>query len=273
MRNAQPGCQREPFIDRVDNNRQRPQRQRVLRSQQANLSRAGDGHVFASFDLGLFDCVHGNDQRFSHRYQMPGYVLRYLVQQMARVRNIFRHAALDMHPSHRQVFAAVGMTNRAGITLPTINVGFEDDAVTHAEGLFIGGDFHDFTGDFVADDARVGNQRIHALVGPDIRAADAGTSDLEQDFILAARGFFDFADADFAGLFEQNGFHDFPLSDSGSGLPFRAIGIFEAVNRLFLHRDAIAGQSGREIVPTTDDQRLNEVFMQMVDIFQNALFQ
>jgi hypothetical protein len=216
VRDAQTARQRQPFIDRIDDDRNGADHQRVLRRQQTDLPGAGDHHVLPGLHLGLLDRVHRNDQRLGHRHQMPGDAGRHLVQQVARMRNVFRHPALDMHAAHGQVLAAVGVADRAWIALAAIDVRLEDDAVAFLELRFVGADFHHLAGDFMSDDARVGDQRIDALVGANVRAADPGAAHLDQHLPVEALGRLDVADQDFPGFLEQYGFHDVFLSQKES---------------------------------------------------------
>jgi hypothetical protein len=93
---------------------------------------------------------------------------------------ILSHTAVYMNAEYVKVGAAVGAADSARIAVTAVQIWINDDFVANLESFWVVlRDGFDDTGKFVADDSRVGYERVGTAECTDIRTADACSFDLD----------------------------------------------------------------------------------------------
>ncbi len=179
MRNSQRTCKRQTFIDRVNDNRNGPDHQSILRGKKSDGTRSCNHKVLSLCQTGAFNGMNRYGQRFNHGKMLPRYIGRYLVNQMTGMKTKLRHPAIDMHTPYGQIFTTVRSLIHAGITFTAIHTGLDDHPVAGRHFSFTPRHFKNLPGNFVTDDPWIGHQGIDSFICGDVRSADPHSVDLD----------------------------------------------------------------------------------------------
>jgi hypothetical protein len=112
-----------------------------------------------------------------------------------------------------QAHAAVGFSLAAGNALPAFEIRENHNRVADLEAVSRFVDRNDFSGQFMPQDAGVGDERMPASIGMKVGSADAHPQQSHEGFPGLWRRGIHFLDVELARLFANDGFHGFLLFD------------------------------------------------------------
>ena len=187
-----------------------PRARAILHRAQADWPGADDERGFARLDGGAAGGMSADAKHFDQGKLLRRHVVGF-VQLVDGDRQPFAHAAVDVDAEDLQALAAVGAAATAGDAGAAVEVGLDGAAVADGEVVLEIGrtQREDFDGQLVAEDARVGEEGLVALVGVQVGAADAHAQDADEG--LAGTGFgrrFGVRELEGEWLLQNDGFHD-----------------------------------------------------------------
>ena len=101
---------------------------------------------------------------------------------------ILAHTPVDVDAEDLEVAAAVGLAPPAGRAAPAVEVGLQSAARPHCYMSDLVPDCSHFHAKLMAENARIGKERLPAAHGMQIGAADPDTSDAHHGLAQARRG-------------------------------------------------------------------------------------
>ena len=169
-----------------------------------------DDGAFPGLGIGAADGVDADTERFDQG-DLDGRQLLALVHLFRGKQNAIAHPAIGMDSDDAHLRAAIGASAGAGGANAAGHIGVDGAAVAglKAGNIVAGADHLD--GEFVAQDAGVGEEGLGAFEGMEVRAADSDHEDADQDFTGSRRiGLRGTGVNEAARLFESDGVHEFP---------------------------------------------------------------
>src|SRR5262249_46362188 len=127
------------------------------------------------------------------------------------------HAPVGVNAEHLQVFAAVGLSQLAGVAAPAAQIGLDGTSVARLQAVVSAREFEYLDAEFVAKDAGVGEERLAAGEGVQVGAADADTADTDQGLAGFRVGWWCRRAHEGAGLLQHDLTHE-GSSSAGAGL-------------------------------------------------------
>src|SRR5262249_22169227 len=138
---------------------------------------------FAPLDVGAVHAVRADAERFDERELLEG-ELRGGVELVRRQGDELTHAAVGVDAEAPELHAAVGLAVPAGDARAAGEVGLDGAEVANLQLGHHRTDFDHFDSEFVAEPARIGEERLLAAEGVQISPADPEAPNLHQRFAL-----------------------------------------------------------------------------------------